>query len=189
MHILIVKLGSIGDIIHTLPSLAAIREQKLDAEISWVVEERSAEILRGNPLIDNLIEIDTRSLRGGKIIENIMLDASKQFNSLRKHKFDIAVDFQGLIKSGLISRLAGASIRYGFGKVALRESGARIFYTDTVDTPEKIHVVRKNLALARGALALTPSEGPLEFPIAILPEHAAEADEILKTRATANLPS
>ena len=78
MRILIVKLGSIGDIIHTLPSLAAIRGALPDAEISWVVEERSAEILRGNPLIDNLIEVDTHSIRGGKVIEEILLDVSKQ---------------------------------------------------------------------------------------------------------------
>ena len=68
MRILIVKLGSIGDIIHTLPSLAAIRKALPDAEISWVAEERSAEILRGLPLIDNLIEVDTRALRGGMVI-------------------------------------------------------------------------------------------------------------------------
>src|SRR5687768_1767413 len=108
MHILIVKLGSIGDIVHTLPSLSATREQMLDAEISWVVEERSAEILRGNTLIDNLIEIDTRSLRGGKVIEEILLDASKQVSALRKYKFDLAIDFQGLMKSGLVARLSGA---------------------------------------------------------------------------------
>ncbi|MBP7415441.1 MAG: glycosyltransferase family 9 protein, partial [Pyrinomonadaceae bacterium] len=64
MRILIIKLGSIGDIIHTLPSLAAIRHALPDAHISWVAEEKSAEILRGNPFIDELIEVDTHSLRG-----------------------------------------------------------------------------------------------------------------------------
>ncbi len=81
MRLLIVKLSSIGDIVHTLPSLAAIRRAFPDAEISWVVEERAAEILRGNPMIDNLIEIDTRSLRGGKVIEEILLDASAAVKS------------------------------------------------------------------------------------------------------------
>src|SRR5688572_27620822 len=100
MRILIVKLGSIGDVVHTLPSLAAIRRAMPDAEITWAVEERAAEILRGNPLIDELIEVDTRRLRRGK--------ANGQFGALRKRKFDVAIDFQGLMKSAVITRLSGA---------------------------------------------------------------------------------
>ena len=180
MHILIVKLGSIGDIIHTLPSLAAIREQNLDAEISWVVEEKSAEILRGNLMIDNLIEIDTQSLRGGHVIEEILLGASKQVAGLRKFKFDVAIDFQGLIKSGLISRLSGTKRRFGFSKGGLRENAARVFYTDTVDVPGQIHVIRKNLALACGALNLEVPSERFEFPIATSDEHIAEAEAIIK---------
>ncbi|MFS8085232.1 MAG: lipopolysaccharide heptosyltransferase I, partial [Acidobacteriota bacterium] len=65
MRILIVKLGSIGDIIHTLPALAAIRSALPDAEISWAVERGAAEILRDNPLLDRLIEVDTKALRRG----------------------------------------------------------------------------------------------------------------------------
>src|SRR6266404_5886135 len=65
MRILIVKLGSIGDIVHTLPSLAAMRRALPDSEISWVVERRSSEILKDNPLLDRLIEVDTKALRRG----------------------------------------------------------------------------------------------------------------------------
>src|ERR1043166_9659955 len=65
MRILIVKLGSIGDIVHTLPSLAVMRRAIPEAEISWVVEQRTSEILRDNPLLDRLIEIDTKALRRG----------------------------------------------------------------------------------------------------------------------------
>ena len=106
MRILFVKLSSIGDIVHTLPTLAAVRKALPDAEISWAVEKSSAEILRENRLINNLIEIDTRSLRGGKIIENILLDASKQLRELRKFDFDIALDFQGLLKSATVAKLS-----------------------------------------------------------------------------------
>ena len=65
MRILIVKLGSIGDIVHTLPALAALRAAMPQAEISWVVERRSSEILKDNPLLDRLIEVDTKALRRG----------------------------------------------------------------------------------------------------------------------------
>ena len=179
MRVLIVKLGSIGDIIHTLPSLVAIRKALPDAEISWVAEERSAEILRGNPMIDNLIEVDTQALRGGMVIEEILLNASKQLKGLRKFKFDVAIDFQGLWKSAMIAKLSGARRRWGFGRDGLREPSSRILITDTVDTPRHIHVIEKNLMLAKGALIIGVPSHDFEFPIATTAEHTAEADALI----------
>ena len=181
MRVLIVKLGSIGDIIHTLPSLAAIRKALPDAEISWVAEERSAEILRCNPMIDNLIEVDTQALRGGMVIEEILLNASKQLKGLRRFKFDVAVDFQGLWKSGGIAKLSGAKRRWGFARDSLREPSSRILLTDTVETPSRIHVIEKNLALAAGALNIGVPSDNFEFPIASTDEHTAEAHAIIAT--------
>lgn len=179
MNILIVKLGSIGDIVHALPALTAIRQGLPEAEISWVAEERSAEILRGNMLIDNLIEVDTRSLRGGKVIEEILLDLGKQVQAIRKFKFDIALDFQGLLKSAMIAKLSGAGKRWGFSRKNLREPASRIFLTDTVEVPHEIHVVEKNLRLVVGALNIPVPESNFQFPISTRPEHVAEADEIM----------
>jgi heptosyltransferase I len=175
VHILIVKLGSIGDIVHTLPALAAIRNQLPDAEISWVVEKSAAEILHGNALIDNLIEVDTQSLRGGKIVEEILLDVSKQIRSLRKFRFDIAIDFQGLLKSAVIAKLSGAKRRWGFSREGLREPTSRMLLTDTVETPPRLHVIRKNLALAGRALEIEVPDENFEFPISISTEHEQEA--------------
>lgn len=181
MRVLIVKLGSIGDILHTLPSLAAIRRGLPDAEISWLVETRVADILRGNPLIDNLIEADTRSMRGGKVIEGILLDAGRQVNELRQFTFDTAVDFQGLMKSALMARLSGAKVRYGFSKSGLREGAARLFYTHTADVPAGLHVIKKNLALAAAALDITVPHESFEFPVATSDENRLAADVICKT--------
>jgi len=180
MHLLIVKLGSIGDIIHTLPSLAAIRSALPDAEISWVVEERSAEMLRGNELIDNLIEVDTRSLRGGMIVEEMLLSAGRQIKELRRFKFDISIDFQGLLKSAMIGKLSGAGKRWGFSKEGLREPASRLLLTDKVEVPTGIHVIRKNLALAAGALSIVVPDSDFAFPIGTSEEHIAEADAILE---------
>lgn len=178
MRLLIVKLSAIGDIVHTLPALAAIRRGFPDAEISWVVEQRAAEILRGNPMIDNLIEIDTRSLRGGKIIEEIMLDASQQLKAVRQFKYDIAIDFQGLLKSAMIARLSGAPRRWGFSRDILREPASRFLLTDTVAVQRDTHVIRKNLALAEGALAIESPWPDLEFPITTSAEHVNEAAQL-----------
>jgi heptosyltransferase I len=179
MKILFVKLSSIGDIVHTLPALAAVKNALPNAEISWVVEKSSAEILRGNSLINNLIEVDTRSLRGGKIIENILLDASKQVRELRKFSFDIALDFQGLLKSATIAKLSKAKRTYGFSKQNLREPASRFLLTKTIETPKQIHIIRKNLTLAEKALNIAVPSENFEFPIFTDETHRAEAEKII----------
>src|SRR5690242_8174331 len=152
MKILIVKLSSIGDIIHTLPSLAAIRRELPEAEISWVVEKKSAELLRNNPLLSHLIEIDTKSLRRkGAIGKNLLL-AREQIKTLRAAKFDIAIDFQGLLKSAAIAKMSGAPRRFGFSRQSLREPASRFLLTETFDIEKSAHVVVKNLTLAQKAL-------------------------------------
>ena len=181
MRLLIVKLGSIGDIIHTLPALAVIRGQIPDAEISWVVEKRSVEILKGNPFIDNLIEIDTHGLRERRAVDEILLDAGNQIKGLRKFKFDVALDFQGLLKSATIAKLSGAKRRWGFSREALREPASRLLLSDTVKTPPQIHVIRKNLALAEEALNITVTDSQFEFPIATSIENIAEAEAIIES--------
>ncbi len=178
MKILIVKLGAIGDIIHSLPSLHAIRSAMPDAEINWVAEKRSAEILRGNSLIDNLIEVDTRSFRSDKVTEQLLPALSGQFRNLRKFRSDIAIDLQGLIKSAVISKLSGTKLRYGFSKNGLREPASRIFLNRAVKVPPKIHVIRKNLKLIEQSLKIPVPDNEFEFPIFTDDEHIREADRI-----------
>jgi len=173
-------LGAIGDIIHTLPTLSAIRTRFPDAEISWVAEQRSAEILRDNPLIDNLIEVDTRSMRGGRAVEKILTEGKKQIKNLRQYRFDIAIDFQGLLKSGVIAKLSGAKKRWGFSRKDLREPAARVFYTDTAQVPPMTHVVRRGLELTGAALDLDLTTQSIEFPIFTAQEHRDEADAIVE---------
>lgn len=185
MNILIVKLGSIGDIVHTLPVLAAVRKRSPDARIGWVVEKRSAEILRGNELTDRLIEVDTRALRGGKIVAQILPAIREQFRPLRRERFDIAIDFQGLLKSAAIAKLSGAKVRFGFARPALREPASRLFLNRTVEIPSQIHVIRKNLALAQGALEIDLSDVDITFPIFTDRQHQVEAAEI-RSRAGQN---
>lgn len=178
MKILIVKLSSIGDSVHALPALANIRRELPDAEIGWAVDSRYAEILRDNPMIDHLIEIDTRSMRGGKVVEELLLDTTAQLGGLRKNKFEIALDMQGLWKSAAVARYSGAKKRWGFSKDALREPSSRFLLTDTVKIESQTHVIRKNIALAAKALGIVPVHQGFEFPIATNSDHAAEAEAI-----------
>jgi lipopolysaccharide heptosyltransferase I len=178
MRILIVKLGSIGDIVHTLPSLAAIREALPDSEISWVVERRTSEILRDNPLLDRLIEIDTKALRRGLMSGETLRAPRQQLRLLRAWAFDLALDFQGLIKSAMIARLSGAKRVYGFAREALREPPSRFLLHETVSIPAGVHVIRKNLHLVESALGIPVpvDENELKFSIALDESHEREAE-------------
>jgi len=179
MRILIVKLGSIGDVIHTLPSLAALREAMPKAEISWVVERRSSEILRDNPILDRLIEVDTKALRRGLMSGETLRAPRQQLRRLRASAFDLAIDFQGLLKSASIARLSGARRVLGFSPAALREPASRVLLSKSIPVPSKTHVIRKNLSLLKGSLGIPIPEDAKDFafPISTSDEHKWEASE------------
>jgi heptosyltransferase I len=177
MRILIVKLGSIGDIVHTLPALAALRSSMPDAEISWVVEERSSEILRDNPLIDRLIEVDTKALRRGLMSGETLRAPRQQLRRLRASAFDVAIDFQGLLKSATIARLSGARRVFGYSREGLREPASALLLSKRVSVPKHTHVISKALKLIEGALGISVPTNPHEFsfPIQINESHRQEA--------------
>lgn len=177
MRILIVKLGSIGDIVHTLPSLAAIRSALPHAEISWVVERRASEILQDNPLLDRLIVVDTKALRRGLMSGETLRAPRQQLRRLRASAFDIALDFQGLLKSASIARLSGARRIFGFSHESLREPASRFLLSKTVFVPRHVHVIQKNLALVAAALGIPVPQNPedLAFPLQTSASQVSEA--------------
>src|SRR5436305_15133634 len=167
MRILIVKLGSIGDVVHTLPALAVMRRGLPKAEISWAVEHGSSEILRDNPFLDRLIEIDTKALRRGLMSGETLRAPRQQLRLLRASAFDLALDFQGLLKSAMVARQSRARRVVGFAREALREPVSRLLLHETVPVPARLHVIRKNLALVEGSLGITTAndEQDCELPI------------------------
>ncbi|MEJ7710683.1 MAG: lipopolysaccharide heptosyltransferase I [Pyrinomonadaceae bacterium] len=183
MRILIIKLSSIGDVVHTLPALAVIRRALPSAEISWVVERRAAEILRDNPLLDRLIEVDTKALRRLRLMYGeTLLAPRQQLRQLRASAFDVSLDFQGLFKSAAIALISGAQNRFGFSREALREPLSRILHTSTVSVPLNQHVIVKNLSLVASALGIAVPQNPLDFEslIALAASHHAEAFKVTR---------
>lgn len=148
------------------------------ATIDWVVERRSAEILRDSPAIDELIEVDTRAIRDSRSPDRLLSAIKSQAASIRGREYDIALDLQGLWKSAMITKISGARRRVGFGKDGLREPAARVLYNETIDVEPRISVIEKNLSLVRTALDLANDGGELVFPIGTGPEHRVEADSI-----------
>jgi lipopolysaccharide heptosyltransferase I len=175
MRILIVKLGSIGDIVHTLPALAALRAGLPQGEISWVVERSSAEILKDNPILDRLIEVDTKALRRGLMSGETLRAPRQQLRRLRASAFDLALDFQGLIKSASIARLSGARRVFGYARAGLREPASTVFLSKRIAIPPHTHVIRKALLLVQGALGISaPVE--ISFPVGVTREAEVEAE-------------
>ncbi len=174
--ILIVRLGAIGDVIHTLPALAALRRAMPEAHLTWVVERGgAAKLLQDNPYLDDLIELDLRGWRKSLTKAETLAAIRDSIASLRSGGFDLALDFQGLLKSAMIARLAGIPRRVGFAKEALRESASRWLLTEEVVVDDDDHVIKKNLQLVR-YLGYEVS-GEYEFPIRLDAADEQFADE------------
>src|SRR5437899_10986103 len=106
------------------------------AEISWAVERGSSEILRDNPFLDRLIEVDTKALRRGLMSGETLRAPRQQLRRLRASAFDLALDFQGLLKSAFIARLSGARRIYGFSRDGLREPPRRLVPSRIASVPK-----------------------------------------------------
>ena len=150
LRVLIVRLGAMGDVIHGLPAIAALRREKPNLKIGWLVEERWAELLcahaverlqprsESKPLVDWVHFSNFKDWRG----ELQSIEAWREMRSclgeVRAMKYDIALDLQGAIRSAMATRLSGAKTR--IGPAQPREGPARLFYTRSVDT-RGAHVV------------------------------------------------
>ena len=171
MNILIVRLGALGDIVHTIPAAAALRESFPEARVDWVVEARHRDILDLVVGIDRLVV-----LRAGT--PAAWVDATRE---LRRVPYDVALDFQGLMKSAVFARASGAQRVIGFSIWHLREKSARPFYSETGAADENIdreaHIIHKNLALLR-AVGVTTHR--VAFPlIRVASEAASEVAEAI----------
>lgn len=146
--LLVIRLSALGDVIHTLPAVAMMRDARSDLEISWVVEKAYAE----------LVEIVGRV----RAIP-VQLKKKRVREALRSVRgFDAAVDFQGLLKSSVLAWSSGARERYGFDRAAIREKAAGLFLNRRVAVDRTQHVVDWNIQLAR-ALAPAAAVPELDF--------------------------
>ena len=160
-RILIVRLSALGDVLHALPLLGALREHFPQAHLGWLVQKGGAQLLDGHPLLDRLHLLP----RGN----NGTLAA---FRALRKElkaeNYECAIDVQGLFKSAIWPQLAGIPRRIGFGGQAAREFSG-IFYTDHVrPDPRRRHIIERNMALL-GPLQIEPAPQivtPVHLPAA-----------------------
>ena len=168
MNILVVRLGALGDVVHTIPAAAALRAALPAARIDWLIEARHRPIVDLVPAVDRVVPVETRTLGG-------WVDAIRR---LRETPYDIALDFQGLMKSAVFARASGARRVAGFSIWHLREKGARPFYSETDGETDRareraatVHVIQKNLHLLE-VLGIRASR--VEFPLVRVESRALE---------------
>ena len=173
VNILIVKLSAVGDVIHTLPSLAALRRCYPDADISWVVEEAAADLLTGNPDLNRVIVSGRKrwvqGLRLGRIAAPLR-EMLAFFKEIRRRPYDLVIDFHGLLKSAAIVLFSGGRRKLGYDSL---QEGSGLFYNEKIPEQMGKHAVDRYLDFVR-YLAGDPNgrnaaclKGPPVFSIAV----------------------
>jgi heptosyltransferase-1 len=150
---LLVRLSSLGDVIHALPAASALRDTFPAARIDWIIDPRWKRLLEGNPDLTEVIAHNGKSPLG----------IASSLGKLRDSRYTCAIDFQGLYKSALLAFFSGAPRRVGFQSSYAREGLVSALYTDRVN-PRGAHKVEHNLTLAERAGAKI---GRPRFPLAI----------------------
>jgi lipopolysaccharide heptosyltransferase I len=180
-NIAIIRLSSLGDIVHTAPAFQQLRKKFPEARISWIVEPLGAKLLENFSGIDEIIVLDLKTGTLGERLKNL-----RRFLGKYRGAFDLVVDFQGLIKSAVLAFLL-RGVTLGFHKKNLREPMSRLFYKKQAEIfDESRHVIYKNLHLLSD---LHVGNGRLAYPVkpvelgvvlrSFMEEHNLEANQFL----------
>lgn len=184
MRILMVRLSSIGDVVHTLPALSALRRRFPDATIDWLVETRHRDVLLSNPDVSELVEVDTLGWRKRLFSPATWKEIAASVREIRKREYDVVLDLQGTIKSSVAARLAKSDRRVGFAINALKEKPAGVLYSERVSvngTPR--HMIDRHLRLL-SALEIESDERA--FPIVVPKEMEQRAVRELESLGLAD---
>ena len=155
MKILVVRLSSLGDILHLFPAVSDLRRRFPEAEIHWLVEPAFAEVAGWHSAIDKVITVPLRAHK--KIWWKIPALLNKLRRQLLAENYDIVLDAQGLLKSALLARLAGVPV-FGFAADSARESLAAQFYQKTAKVSDGLHVIEKNRQLVAAIFSADTSQ-------------------------------
>jgi len=172
MRILIIKPSSLGDVIHALPTVNRIRQKYPQAHISWLVNDTFASLLQHSPIIDEIIPFERR--RFGSLTQ--LPRFGNFLGTLRSRRFDIALDLQGLLRSGIISWATRAPRRIGLSDA---REGAGFFYNEIVKVP-RAHAVDRYLLTAQH---LGCDSAPVEFPLGV--SRSVTAEGLIAVNASA----
>jgi lipopolysaccharide heptosyltransferase I len=174
-RILLIKPSAIGDVVHTLPILALLRRRWPEAHLAWLLTPACAGLLDGHPLLDEVIVFERHHFGRGWRDPASALSLIEFLKDLRRNRYDLVIDLQGLLRSGLLAWQTRAPVRIGFANA--REL-APIFYTHRVpiDSLEQ-HAIDRYLRVAE-ALGCEVDR-PIEFPFHVTDEDRAQIAAML----------
>jgi len=163
--ICILRLNSIGEIIHTLPVVDVLKEKFPDARLTWIAEKQMAPLLKHHPGVDQLLLIDSRRWQRGLFSPSVWKEVFLFLQYFRSQEFDVALDFQGIFRTSALARFSGAGRRIGMCRADrhLRWSG---FLLNEMNhkTAGKSHRIEKNLAMLE-SLEIDSANHALNFHI------------------------
>ena len=164
----IVRLSAIGDVIHGLPVLCALRQRFPEARIAWVVETRAAALLRGHSALDELITVPRGWLKSPQAVWDLRC-------RLRQFRPQVTIDLQGLTKSAIAARLSGAAVRIGFGDEKGRELSW--WLNNRLVRAGSPHIIDSNLELLRPLGIESPA---VRFDIPETPDDRESAERMIR---------
>ena len=175
---MIVKLSSMGDVVHALPTLCALRRSHPHARLAWLVEPASRDLLDGHPCLDEVVIFD----RDRGSMRRSAAAYVRTARELRRKRFDAVVDMQGIMKSALLARLSGAPVRVGFEKGSSRVETASTWLLNlTVSEGPGAHIVERYLELAGalGARSVSGADAGARFDVPVSEESRGALEEFL----------
>lgn len=173
-RICLIKPSSLGDVIHSLSVLAALRSAYPDSFISWVVAPANASLLEGHPMLDEVLLFDRTAWGRWGRLPKTGVEVGALVRALRRRRYELVVDLQGLLRSALLAFSSGARERVGF---ANSREYSPLFYSRRIDVPEgPVHAVDRYMLVAE---AITGRSHPVTFPLGLTDESAAEVDSFL----------
>lgn len=164
MKVLVVKMSSMGDIIHTLPALTDATNKIPDISFDWVVEEAFSEIPAWHSKVQRVIPIALRRWRKHPLQMLSSGQWQSFYRAVRQQEYDVIIDAQGLCKSALVTRLA-KGLRYGLDEFSARESLACLAYQKKLAVPPTQHAVTRMRQIFSQALNYSYEENPTDFAI------------------------
>jgi heptosyltransferase-1 len=152
MRILIVKISAMGDVLHALPVLDYLKQASPGCEIDWVVEEVFADLLRCNPLITKLHTVRFKIWKQKPFSLTTIKEILAIRNDLLKRNYDLVIDIQGNIKSGMVAWLSGCPRRVGFSRAIAQESLNALFINrEVAGVPKDRHITDQYLRIAEAS--------------------------------------